>query len=69
MSKPRPKGPNGTYTTSQRVPWTGTYVDQYGGLSYHKKGGTFPPCPGRQGGPAYRALVTSGHRLSNRTSS
>jgi hypothetical protein len=53
----RPKGPNNTFKTGQRVPWSGTYVDQYDVPSRHKAGKIFPPCLGRRGECAYRKLV------------
>lgn len=52
-----PKGPNGSYKTGQRVPETGTWVDQYGVPTYHERGATFPPCIDRKGECAYRVLA------------
>jgi len=57
----RPKGPNNTWKTGQRVPVDGDWADQYGLVSRHTKGGTFPPCLGRKKGDtvecAFRLLV------------
>lgn len=53
----RPLGPNFTWKTGQRVPVDGDYADQYGVVSWHERGATFPPCIGRKGECAYRALV------------
>jgi hypothetical protein len=53
----RPKGPQGTWKTGQRVPRTGVYVDQYGVHTSHDEGGTFPPCVGRKGECAFRRVV------------
>jgi hypothetical protein len=50
----RPKGPNGSWKTGQRVPQTQFYVDQHGEVSHHTMGSTFPPCIGRKGECAYR---------------
>jgi hypothetical protein len=50
----RPKGRNGTWKTGQRVPATGLYSDQYGYVSHHDFGGTFPPCIGRPKECAFR---------------
>ncbi len=57
MRYPRPLGPNNTFKTGQRVPWDGTYRDQYGVMSHHATHTTFPPCIGRQGECAYRKLI------------
>lgn len=53
-----PLGPNGTWKTGQRVPFTSRYVDQYGVPSTHFVGDTFPPCVGRKGVCAYRKPVS-----------
>jgi hypothetical protein len=47
-------GPDGTYKTGQRVPLTGSWVDQYNVTTTHEAGGTFPPCIGRKGECAFR---------------
>lgn len=52
-----PKGPNGSYKTGQRVPETGTWVDQHGVPTHHERGATFPPCIDRKGECAYRVLA------------
>ena len=66
MSTHRPKGPNGTWKTGQRVPTSGTWVDQDGVLTTHYEHDCFPPTiktGGRQGGEcAYRSLVTAFQR-------
>jgi hypothetical protein len=49
-----PRGPAGTWKTGQRVPEDGLWADQYGVVSMHLKGATFPPCIGRKGECAYR---------------
>lgn len=54
MLRHRPKGPNETWKTGQRVPSTGRYVDQYGVVTWHDAGATFPPCIDRKGTAAYR---------------
>lgn len=53
----RPKGPNETWKTGQRVPVSGAWADQYGLVTNHTAGGTFPPCLDREGECAYRHLV------------
>lgn len=53
----RPKGPNGTWTTGQRVPTTGFYQDQHGTVTHHEAGRTFPPCLDRKGESAHRFLT------------
>lgn len=53
----RPKGPHGTWKTGQRVPSTGFYRDQYGTVTHHDAGTTFPPCLGRKGECAFRRPV------------
>lgn len=54
QSRHKPKGPNGTWKTGQRVPWSGHYADQFRVVTYHDRGTTFPPCIGRKGTGAYR---------------
>lgn len=53
----RPLGPGGTWKTGQRVPQAGHYTDQYGVVTTHYEGGTFPPCVGRKGECAFRRLA------------
>jgi hypothetical protein len=53
----RPKGPDDTWKTGQRVPVAGDWADQYGIVTTHDKGATFPPCLDRKGECAYRFLV------------
>lgn len=53
----RPKGPNDTWVTGQRVPVTGDWADQYGIVTHHEVGRTFPPCLDRKGEAACRFLV------------
>lgn len=55
----RPKGPNETWKTGQRVPWTGNWSDQYGDVYRFEAGHTFPPCIDRKGECAFRSLVVS----------
>lgn len=57
--KRQPKGPNGSWKSGQRVPFTGDYTDQYNFVSHHDAGATFPPCIGRKGECAYRRQVTA----------
>lgn len=57
MRRHEPLGPNGTWKTGQRVPWTGHWVDQHGIVTHHDRGTTFPPCIDRKGEAAYRLLV------------
>ena len=45
------------WKTGNRVPFRGTYKDQYGYVSEHEAHHTFPPCIGRKGECAYRTLV------------
>lgn len=52
-----PKGPDGLWKTGQRVPVSGLWLDQYGVITYHALGATFPPCIDRKGECAYRDLV------------
>jgi hypothetical protein len=52
-----PKGPDGAWTTGQRVPFTGRWSDQHGYVSFHEKGATFPPCIDRKGEKAFRHLI------------
>jgi hypothetical protein len=49
-----PLGPGGTYKTGQRVPLAGYWVDQFGEITNHDSGATFPPCVGRKGTCAFR---------------
>ncbi len=56
-SRHQPLGPGGTWKTGQRVPFTGTYVDQHGVPSHHEAHDTFPPCVGRKGDVAFRVLI------------
>ena len=58
MAHHRPKGPDGSWKSGQRVPESGPYVDQHGFVSYHETSGTFPPCIGREGECAYRRPMT-----------
>jgi hypothetical protein len=58
-SRHRPKGPNGTWKTGQRVPVSGTWADQYGLITHHTAGSTFPPCLDRKGECANRRLVNA----------
>ncbi|RIX30551.1 hypothetical protein D1781_03795 [Amnibacterium setariae] len=55
-SRHQPLGPNGTWKTGQRVPFDGAWVDQYGTVSTHLRGDTFPPCIDRKGECAFRLL-------------
>jgi hypothetical protein len=50
----RPKGPDGSWKTGQRVPLTDHWVDQYGTVSFHEAGTTFPPCLFHKGECAFR---------------
>ncbi|WP_438354112.1 hypothetical protein [Microbacterium sp. CJ88] len=52
-----PKGPNESWKTGQRVPFSGTWADQYAVVTHHEIGATFPPCIDRPGECAYRYLV------------
>lgn len=52
-----PKGPNGEWTTGQRVPVSGLWVDQYGVVTHHAAHRTFPPCIARRRERAYRELI------------
>ncbi len=54
-SHQQPLGPNGTFKTGQRVPAEGAWVDQFGTVTSHEEGATFPPCIGRKGTCAYRS--------------
>lgn len=58
MSYHRPLGPSGEWKTGQRVPTTGNYADQYGLVTWHEQGGTFPPCIDRKGECAWRIEVS-----------
>ncbi|GAA1780233.1 hypothetical protein GCM10009768_06400 [Leucobacter iarius] len=57
MKSHPPLGPDGLYKTGQRVPVAGTWSDQYGVVTHHHLGATFPPCIDRKGECAYRELV------------
>jgi hypothetical protein len=57
MSRHQPKGPGDTWKTGQRVPFTSRYIDQYGVITWHEAGTTFPPCIGRKGENANRRPV------------
>lgn len=52
-----PAGPDGQWKTGQRVPDDGDYYDQYGVVTHHERGATFPPCIDRKGECAYRLNV------------
>lgn len=57
--KHQPLGPNGQWKTGQRVPETGSWVDQYGLILHFDAGSTFPPCEGLDGASecAYRTKL------------
>ncbi len=55
MNRHHGLGPNNTYKTGQRVPFTGHWVDQHGVVTHHERGNTFPPCIARKGECAFRA--------------
>ncbi len=57
MRHHEPKGPDGSWTTGQRVPFAGVWVDQHGVRSHHDVGATFPPCIDRKGECAFRYLI------------
>ena len=57
MHKHTGMGPDGSWKTGQRVPFTGSWADQYGVVSHHEMGATFPPCIDRKGECAFRYLV------------
>lgn len=57
MQMHAPKGPNGEWTTGQRVPVSGLWADQYGVITHHAAHATFPPCIDRKGECAYREFV------------
>lgn len=57
MLKHFPQGPDGAWKTGQRVPFDGKWADQYGLVTFHERGATFPPCIDRKGECAYRYLV------------
>lgn len=57
MLKHFPQGPDGAWKTGQRVPFDGKWADQYGLITFHERGATFPPCIDRKGVCAYRYLV------------
>ncbi|MDT0179439.1 hypothetical protein Q9S36_04340 [Microbacterium sp. ARD31] len=52
-----PQGPDGSWKTGQRVPFDGYWADQYGNVTHHERGSTFPPCIDRKGECAFRHLV------------
>lgn len=54
-----PKGPDGSWKTGQRVPFSGYWSDQYGDVTRFTEGHTFPPCIDRKGECAYRHLIES----------
>jgi hypothetical protein len=63
----RALGPGGSWKSGQRVPRTGSWVDQHGVVSFHYAGDTFPPCVGygRKGECAYRRpFVNAGSRTA-----
>jgi hypothetical protein len=53
----QPLGPNGEWKTGQRVPENGDYVDQFGLVTCHEQGRTFPPALDRKSTCAYRLRV------------
>ena len=54
----RPLGPNNSWKTGQRVPFTGDWVDQFGQVNRFEATSTFPPVVARKGGEcAYRRFV------------
>ena len=54
----RPLGPNGSWKTGQRVPFTGEWMDQYGQINHFEVYTTFPPVVARKGGEcAFRRLI------------
>lgn len=57
-SRHHPLGPAGTWKTGQRVPNSAYWIDQYGVITQHDAGTTFPPCIGRKGEGAFRRLVS-----------
>lgn len=57
MTTHMPQGPDGAWKTGQRVPFDGDWADQYGIVTRHERGATFPPCIDRKGECAYRYLV------------
>ena len=59
MRRHRPLGPGGIFKTGQRVPASGEWADQYGLVTTHEVGATFPPCLDRKGECAFRHLVKS----------
>lgn len=52
-----PQGPDGSWKTGQRVPFDGLWADQFGIVTHHERGATFPPCIDRKGECAYRYLI------------
>lgn len=52
-----PLGPDGAWKTGQRVQFKGNYSDQYGVVTHHEVGATFPPCIDRKGECAMRHLI------------
>lgn len=59
-SRHEPLGPSGEWKTGQRVPDDGDYVDQFGLVTYHERGRTFPPALDRKGTCAFRVQVEPG---------
>jgi len=57
MQKRLPLGPDGSWKSGQRVPFDGMWADQYGQVTVHERGTTFPPCIYRKGECAYRYPV------------
>ena len=57
-------GPNGEHKTGQRVPSTGAWQDQFGVITHHDAGATFPPCIDRKGTCAYRVQVNQARTRS-----
>ena len=56
----RPLGPNNSWKTGQRVPFTGNYRDQYGQVNHFEENTTFPPVVARKGGEcAFRHFVSA----------
>lgn len=53
----RPLGPDESWKTGQRVPWTGYWADQFGDVSWFIAGHTFPPCIDRKNECAFRVHI------------
>lgn len=53
----RPLGPDESWKSGQRVPYSGIWQDQFGQQARFEAGRTFPPCIDRKGTCAYRVLV------------